>query len=58
MIKLLRKEPGYEKIAKETFSENSLGSELPSVIIDKNQLDKSLNIIDNSCALFVLQVRQ
>ena len=35
-----------EETAKKTFSENSLGSELPSVIIGKNQLDKSLNIID------------
>ena len=35
-----------EETAKKTFSENSLGSELPSVSISKNQLDKSLNIID------------
>jgi tyrosyl-tRNA synthetase len=35
-----------EKTAKKTFSENSLGSELPLVSISKNQLDKGLNIID------------
>ena len=35
-----------EETAKKTFSENSLGSTLPSVSINKNQLDKSLNIID------------
>ena len=35
-----------EETAKKTFSENSLGSELPSVSIDRNQLDKGLNIID------------
>jgi len=35
-----------EETAKKTFSENSLGSELPSVVINKNQLDKELNIID------------
>ena len=32
--------------AKKTFSENSLGSELPSILITKKQLDKNLNIID------------
>ena len=35
-----------EETAKKTFSENSLGSELPSISINKNQLDKGLNIID------------
>ena len=35
-----------EETAKKTFSENSLGSELPSVLINKKQLDKKLNIID------------
>mgnify|MGYP001203214073 CR=1 FL=1 len=35
-----------EETAKKTFSENSLGSALPLVSIDKNQLDKDLNIID------------
>jgi tyrosyl-tRNA synthetase len=35
-----------EEIAKKTFSENSLGSELPSILLDKNQLDKKMNIID------------
>ena len=35
-----------EETAKKTFSENSLGSELPSVVISKNQLDKGLNIVD------------
>jgi len=34
-----------EETAKKTFSENSLGSELPSVLIDKKQLEK-LSIID------------
>ena len=32
--------------AKKTFSENSLGSELPSISINKNQLNKKFNIID------------
>ena len=32
--------------AKKTFSENSLGSELPSISINKNQLNKRFNIID------------
>ena len=35
-----------EETAKKTFSENSLGSELPSISINKNQLDKGLDIID------------
>ncbi|MDB9937483.1 tyrosine--tRNA ligase [Candidatus Pelagibacter sp.] len=35
-----------EETAKKTFSENSLGAELPSVLITKNQLDNGLNIID------------
>ncbi len=35
-----------EETAKKTFSENSLGSELPSISINKKQLDKKLNIID------------
>jgi tyrosyl-tRNA synthetase len=35
-----------EETAKKTFSENSLGSELPSITVDKNQLDKKINIID------------
>jgi tyrosyl-tRNA synthetase len=35
-----------EETAKKTFSENSLGSELPSVSINKNQLDEGLSIID------------
>ena len=35
-----------QETAQKTFSENSLGSELPSVSISRNQLDKSLNIID------------
>ncbi len=35
-----------EETAKKTFSENSLGSELPSISINKKQLDKELNIID------------
>ena len=35
-----------EKIAKETFSDNSLGSQLPSIKIEKALLKKNLNIID------------
>ncbi len=35
-----------EETAKKTFTENSLGSALPSVLINKDQLDKGLNIID------------
>jgi len=35
-----------EETAKKTFTENSFGSELPSVSISKKQLDKELNIID------------
>ena len=35
-----------EETAKKTFSENSFGSELPSITIDENQIDKKLNIID------------
>ena len=32
--------------AKKTFSENSLGSELPSISITKKHIENSLNIID------------
>jgi tyrosyl-tRNA synthetase len=35
-----------EETAKKTFSENSFGSELPSVSINKNQIIEGLNIID------------
>ena len=35
-----------EETAKKTFSENSSGSMLPSISINKNQIDKNLNIID------------
>ena len=35
-----------EKIAKETFSDNSSGSNLPSIKIKKNILEKKINIID------------
>ena len=35
-----------EKIARETFSENSLGSSLPSVKIDRKKLKEKFNIID------------
>jgi len=35
-----------EETAKKTFSENSLGSELPSISINRNQLDKKIDIID------------
>ena len=32
--------------AKKTFSENAIGSALPSVLINKKQLDEKINIID------------
>ena len=35
-----------EETAKKTFSENSLGSELPSFSINQKQLSQNLNIID------------
>ena len=35
-----------EKIAKETFSENSSGSNLPSIELNKKMLKKNINIID------------
>ena len=35
-----------EETARKTFSENSFGSELPSILINKDQLDKKINIID------------
>ena len=35
-----------KKLQKKTFSENSLGSELPLVSINKNHLDENLNIVD------------
>ena len=35
-----------EKTAKKTFTENSFGSELPSITIDENQIDKKINIVD------------
>ena len=35
-----------QETAKKTFSENSLGSELPSILINKKELDKGLDIID------------
>jgi len=35
-----------EETAKKTFSENSLGSELPSISINQNQLNGKINIID------------
>jgi len=35
-----------EETAKKTFSENSFGSELPLISINKNQLDKKINIVD------------
>ena len=35
-----------EETAKKTFSENSMGSALPSVLIKKNQLNEKLSIID------------
>jgi tyrosyl-tRNA synthetase len=35
-----------EETARKTFSENLLGSELPSILINKAHLDKKLNIID------------
>jgi tyrosyl-tRNA synthetase len=35
-----------EETAKKTFSENSLGSELPLISINQDQLNKKMNIID------------
>tara|TARA_B100001057_G_C22865557_1_gene956354 strand:- start:3248 stop:4477 length:1230 start_codon:yes stop_codon:yes gene_type:complete len=35
-----------EKIAKETFAENSLGENLPSIKINKSLIDQSLSIVD------------
>jgi len=35
-----------EETAKKTFSENSLGSELPSITLNKKQLDEKINIVD------------
>ena len=35
-----------EKIAKETFSDNSTGSNLPSITLQKSKLEKKINIID------------
>jgi tyrosyl-tRNA synthetase len=35
-----------EETAKKTFSENSMGSALPTVLIKKNQLNDKLTIID------------
>ena len=35
-----------EETAKETFSENSIGSALPSIAIKKNQFNKKLTIVD------------
>ena len=35
-----------QETAQKTFSENSLGSELPSVLISRNHLEKNLNIVD------------
>ena len=35
-----------EKIAKETFSENSSGSNLPSIKIKRDKINKNLNILD------------
>jgi tyrosyl-tRNA synthetase len=35
-----------EKTARETFSENSSGSNLPSIKLSKRDLDKNINIID------------
>ena len=35
-----------EETAKKTFSENSLGSELPLISLNGNQLDKKINIVD------------
>ena len=35
-----------ENIAKETFSENSSGSNLPSIKIKENLINKEINIID------------
>ncbi|MDA9678370.1 tyrosine--tRNA ligase [Candidatus Pelagibacter sp.] len=41
-----REAQNSEKTAKETFSENSSGSKLPSVKIKKDKLNKGINILD------------
>ncbi len=46
MLHGIKQAKDSEETAKKTFSENSLGSTLPSVLITKNQLDKSLSIIE------------
>jgi len=46
MLHGVKEAKASEETAKKTFSENSLGSELPLISISKNQLDKGLNIID------------
>jgi len=35
-----------EETAKQTFTDNALGSNLPSITIDINQLDKKINVIE------------
>ncbi len=35
-----------EKIARETFSQNSMGDNLPSIVINRSLLEKNINIID------------
>ena len=46
MLHGIKQAKDSEETAKKTFSENSLGSTLPSILINKNQLDKSLSIIE------------
>ena len=45
MIKIQRAKKS-EETAKKTFSENSMGSALPSVSIKKDQLNDKLSIVD------------
>ena len=46
MLHGIKQAKDSEETAKKTFSENSLGSTLPSVLISKKQLNKSLSIIE------------
>ena len=46
MLHGLKQAKDSEKTAKETFSENSTGSNLPFIKLDKKMLEKKINIID------------
>ena len=41
-----KKQKKSEETAKKTFSENSMGSALPTIAIKKNQLNDKLTIVD------------